>query len=316
MAVPPIAVDQDVVRRLAFLRGLFIVADNQSKRGYPMAAAAVLTLQDAVEGMLVLIAEQSGARIPKNPNFDQYWEPVVDALKEPDLLHHRTAMGRLNKARVNLKHHGILPDGSELSGFRLAAYNFLADASVLAFDTDFASETLIELLPEGEVADLLRAAEAATQAGDHRTALENAARAFNTLNRQTRPNDWHGRPVAAYRPSPFASAFHLKLEQTAGRKFAKEWDSLLEGVAQISEVTDLANRGIEHSDYLRFKSVTPSVMVMAGGNTRVVWSGNKTPDAAAAQFCINFVLDTAVRLLGTSHGNEAEIVKNEEPARE
>jgi hypothetical protein len=259
-----------------------------------MASAAILTFQDAAEGMLSLVAEKLGAELRPLPPFDAYWEPIAAKMGR-ELLSHKVGMTRLNRARVELKHHGVRPDNSELEGFRSAVTNFLSDAAESAFGVDFMRTTLVDLLPEGSIRELLLDAQAALIESRRGEVLASTAKAFEQLMFDTTPVGRYGRHTTIGGPVP-----HLALGRTgqADRTLTAAWDKLTQHVERIGEATDVTSRGLNFAEYLRFRALTPHVFRELGGGQRLISSAD-TPEGSEddVDFCFDFVLDSATKLL-------------------
>lgn len=293
----PKSPDPDTVRRLAFLRGLLLTADKQSRLRSPMASAAILTFQDATEGMLILVAEKLGAELRNLPPFDAYWEPIAAKMGR-DILSHKVGMTRLNRARVELKHHGVRPDNSELEGFRSAVTNFLSDAAESAFGVDFMRITLVDLLPEGSIRALLLEAQIALTESRSNDVLASTAKAFEQLMFDTTPVDRFGRRASIGEP---LSHISLSRGGQGDRALTTAWGKLTQHVERIGEATDVISRGLDFAEYLRFKVLTPHVFRMVGGGQRLISSAD-TPEPSEDDvvFCFDFVLDSATKMLRLS----------------
>jgi len=290
----PKSLDPDTVRRLAFIRGLLLTADKQSRLRSPMASAAILTFQDAAEGMLILVAEKLGAELRNLPPFDAYWEPIAAKMGR-ELLSHKVGMMRLNRTRVELKHHGVRPDNSELEGFRSEVTNFLSDAAESAFGVDFMRITLVDLLPEGSIRDFLLEAQLALTESRRSEVLGSTAKAFEQLMFDTTPVDRYGRRTPIGEPLS-----HVSLNRTsqADRALTKAWGKLTQHVERIGEATDVISRGLNFAEYARFTALTPHVFRAAGGGQRLISSADTPmPSEDDVVFCFDFVLDSATKML-------------------
>ena len=62
------------IRRLAFIKYLYEVGVEQSRKAEPFCQISILTLQDAIELFLGLASEFIGVeKLPKDIKFMQYW---------------------------------------------------------------------------------------------------------------------------------------------------------------------------------------------------------------------------------------------------
>jgi hypothetical protein len=74
------------------------------------ASISLLLLQDAVEMALHAVATKIGAKPPRKAAFEDYWGLIDSAGTQFGQLPMKIDMGRMNSARVDLKHHGNHPD--------------------------------------------------------------------------------------------------------------------------------------------------------------------------------------------------------------
>ncbi len=74
------------------------------------AGIALLLLQDAVEIALHAIATKVEARAARKASFEEYWGLIDSAGGRFGQLPMKIDMGRMNSARVDLKHHANLPE--------------------------------------------------------------------------------------------------------------------------------------------------------------------------------------------------------------
>src|SRR5215467_9772818 len=87
-------------------------------------------------------------------------------------------MKRLNQARVALKHHGQRPSHGQLITHLQNARAFIEDVCDKNFGTTLSEVSLIELIENEKVRDLLRDAQEAIGRNDLRDAFTKAALAF------------------------------------------------------------------------------------------------------------------------------------------
>ena len=55
-------------------------------------------------------------------------------------------MNRLNTVRVGLKHHGIMPDKSEIERSRLNTTNFFEESTPMIFNVSFDKISMVDLV--------------------------------------------------------------------------------------------------------------------------------------------------------------------------
>lgn len=148
-------------------------------RGPMSAGFAVSALQDAVEMALVGLASKLGTKIESS--FDTLWSSVDAASPPGKKLGYRAQMQSLNKARLNFKHFGNLPDVNQSERFRANAEAFLEDISAQYFDVRWEDVSELDLLGgEPEKAHLGRA-RACVSANELHPALQACADALASV---------------------------------------------------------------------------------------------------------------------------------------
>src|SRR5262249_12096779 len=145
---------------------------SQADQPEPLSATAVLSFQDAVEQFLRLAAEHLRVNLPTEIKFAEYWAKLEPALLPAQTqLPSNNAMDRMNRLRVALKHHGIIPSRTAIEQVRGDVTTFFTDATPLVFGIDFARIDLIDMVTRNETAQLLRDAQTHADAGDYVAAM-------------------------------------------------------------------------------------------------------------------------------------------------
>jgi hypothetical protein len=98
----------DQVTRLALARYLLKNAETQFKNPQPLCSLSLLSMHDAVEMILDVVAEAANTSIAAGRDFASYWKVLKNG-SDPVHLPLERQMIRLNQARVALKHHGQRP---------------------------------------------------------------------------------------------------------------------------------------------------------------------------------------------------------------
>src|ERR1700730_16492953 len=183
----------DLNRRLAFVRYLHGLGVDQSHKPEPFAAVAVLTFHDACEMFLQIAAEHNGVTPPKRSDFLDYW-PLFQQQAQLQVTS-KVSMDRLNRARLNLKHGGVLPAHQEIAGFRAAVTGFLEDNALRLLGVNLNDVSLTSMIRSDDVRGPLERAETALSAGDLQSAMGEVASAFTVSLRR-----FESRPRASTGP--------------------------------------------------------------------------------------------------------------------
>lgn len=135
----------DVVERLGYIRFLHQNGIDQARRPHPMSSAAILSFHDAVELFYVLALDHMAVQVdPKTP-FEAYWRELAKVVPN---LSGRRGMERLNKVRVNLKHHGSIPGTQQVADARTDVDAFLAANTQAVFGMDYDTVTMADVVPQ------------------------------------------------------------------------------------------------------------------------------------------------------------------------
>jgi len=135
--------EEHIVRRLAFIKYLFTVGQDQSRQHEPLCSVSVLTWHDCVELFLFLANEHLNAGSPPE-NLMGYWELFSKKLATP--LTHKEAMRRLVRSRVALKHHGTMPAKMDIEAFSETVASFMLENTPTIFDLQFDDISLVDLV--------------------------------------------------------------------------------------------------------------------------------------------------------------------------
>lgn len=298
----------DEASRLAFIRYLHHQAVQQGTLPEPQSSAAVLLLHDAVEAFLLLAAEHLSATPPRE--FGQYWDVLSPAKLTGGVdLAVKQGMVRLNKIRVNLKHHGIQPGKAAIDQGIADAATFFAANTQLVFGIDYDQVSMADVIEQEKVRELVRKAEAANASGDHISAMVALSDACELLLLPRRSDSRKPSPLRFGHDIRWWGLDRVKKALRPPRNdrgvdpYANDRQSLAEHIGVITEtVIDLqamarvTTLGIDYAVYLRFVRLTPRHSdVMTGMREYRVPKGY-APTRHDVEFCCQFVVSASLRL--------------------
>ena len=104
-------------------------------------------------------------------------------------------MLRLNKVRINLKHHGVQPGKAAIDKSLADAATFFAANTGLVFDIDYDRGSMTDVIEQEKVRELVRKAETATADGDHVSAMVALSDTCELLLLPRRSNSWQPSPL-------------------------------------------------------------------------------------------------------------------------
>ena len=271
---------ESLIRRLSLSRFLFrrgIVALEGSGPYAPGLATSLF--QDSVEAFLRVLAETGKVNVGPQVPFDR----LIDKVSNPygSVSEHKAALSRLNKARVGFKHHAVSVSREDAVHFRETARTFLTEVTADALQLDFERASLISAIGHRRTENRLHEAQEAVEVADYGTALECAATAFSIYLDTRSVHRARGNSHRLWGP-PLSYQHGHPL-----RPFA-EWT--IAHFEELHKTMDLLSHGLDITAYWRFLELT------SGRRS----SSADSPAKEDATFCIEFVVDSVLRL-GACH---------------
>ncbi|MBP0611040.1 MULTISPECIES: hypothetical protein [Burkholderia] len=285
------------LNQLVLCKQLYNEAEGFLSRKESVAyGLAVSVAQDAVELFLRAVIKQLPSNGQKPPEEFIKCMDYIDMAasgRDASRVPFRARMSELNKARVNFKHYGLVPN--EVDAARLLGYaaQFFETGTPQFFQCEFANISLADLITSPEVRQKVKAAELAEREGDISEALGASAEAVElsalALLSRLQPRE------AGFLPK--------SLKNILG------WDGESEFKRYIGDQFERANRAsltlalsLNMNDLVRFRMLVPSVHKMCGGNfvrhQRTHSSAAPTADDAifAVAFATRYALAVDARM--------------------
>lgn len=282
---------EESMKRLAFIKYLYNIAVDQSMRAEPFCSISVLMFHDSIELFLELAIEHLGVS-KEDIKFMEYWTLLASRLdnREPT---QKEPCRRLNKARVDLKHHGILPSKLTIDGFRATTTNFFEENTSTVFNVNFSDISLIALVKcQLAKENLLKATELLKKTKTE-DALDTVAIAFAHLI-----DDYENRKEDEYGRSPF----HFR--ETLGIPSIPDasWVGIIRAIEPLQDAVKILSLGLDYRRYSRFRLLTPTVLRIPAADKikyeiqRIGRGSKGSPVPEDVQFCIDFVIESAISL--------------------
>jgi hypothetical protein len=296
------ALDQALIKRLAFVRYLYQSGLSQSYGPAPMSCAALLSWHDSVELFLQLASEYLNVGAGQ-PAFMDYWDLLNKKLGSAE-VGQKESMRRLNKARVALKHHGTFPSVLDVKAFRAAVTGFYHDNTSIIFGIAFDEVSLIEFVNPESARKRLTQAEKCIGQGRTLEALDDIAIAYDEMIRdyETRKSgESYRSPFFFGQDLRFHSSFFMGLDTHSGsteRRLAEFVDRVGESVEAMQGAMKVLALGIDYRKYTRFQMLTPHLSHNLGGATKIHrrFKEENKPSIDATRFCFDFVIESALAL--------------------
>jgi len=291
--------EHTMVRRLAFVKYLYSNALKQSKAPAPLNAASILGMHDAAEFFLGLACEHLNTG-KTDFAFMDYWEIINKKLASSE-LQQKVAMGRLNKARVALKHHGALPSSLNIEAHRATITNFFQDNVPLVFEKTLDEISLVEFVNPESARQKLKLAQEFIQKEEIKPALENVAAAFEEMiyDYEARKREFYRSPYFFGEEMTFLSSFHMDLDEsmTGSGRLSEFVDKVKESIEEIQSAIKILALGIDYRKYAKFKQIVPSVSRVINGHISIWW--HRSAEGLTIEdvnFGIDFVIEASLAL--------------------
>jgi hypothetical protein len=298
-----------LVQRLSLIRFLHESAIEQSRQTGWRQATSILMFHDAVEMFLALSLEHKN--IPnKNFHFREYW---AELKKAGTALTQEASLDRLNRVRVALKHHGVMPAPESIEEARVNTSDFFRENTHSMFDIAFEAISLSSVVQHETARGYLLAAEKLMYQRDTTDANYEEAAGEIAIALRILLADYRGKTESPHSGLMFgrswsSSPLQLRsIEARGGVGIPRDAADMLERFAQevaesVSEIwsrLDIVALGLNYHRYRRFEVLSPSITWNREGR-RYVRSSTTGRSVARTledcQFCLNFVIDAAVRL--------------------
>lgn len=284
--------DAVVMKRLAFIKYLYNNGVHQSKQPPPLSSASILSFHDAAELFLHLALQHLDAS--KNvKDFMSYWEPINNKLS-PKTITQKEPMRRLNNARIQLKHYGTDPSALDIEDFKTRVMQFFNENTLTVFDITFDSISLIDLVQDQDVKDMLHNAQKLMGKNDFPECLKEIGRGFGML-----VNNYERQKVDKFGLSPFFFGQDLTFESSfimdIQGKMGDFVDKVSESITSIQDAIKVLSLGFDYRKYSQFKRIIPIIQII-NGTVHVVLSSDYAFTKEDCMFCFEFVIECALKL--------------------
>ena len=284
--------EDNLIKRLVLIKYLYLTAKEQSKQFGAFAAFSILAFHDCVEMLLILIAQQKDKKIQKH--FLDYWDIIPD-------LPYKGKMDNLNVVRKNLKHYATFPNNEEIDRCCDDVRIFLTDIIKNYFKTDIDELRLSSLITFDKVKEDVEKAETFMKENHFYESLEKSKTAFMKLLATYDSNKGQWRNSIINIGEKVSNDYRdFAKSCNSSDKWFKHTTQTVNSVREVLKITAL---GIDYRRYSLFNFITPHVIegCDATGSIYVsekkdVFESTKNVSSKDCQFCIDFVVDCALKL--------------------
>lgn len=278
-----------IIKRLALIKHLYRIGAEQSRQLETIASFSILSLHDSIEMFLKLLAEHKNIK-SESFSFLDYWTSIPTlTLKE--------SMRNLNARRVNIKHKGLLPSKADIELSRVNTTDFFEQNTIIHFGIEWKDISLLTLIQYDNVRQHLEKAQQALEENKIEDCIELVAIAFDELiytYEDSKSTYFGSSPFYFGKDLSFLSSFFMGINDD--RKMSEFIDKVRESLDDIQKAVKILSFGIDYKKFAKFKLLTPIVRrTMDEKHVAELW-GQKKWTKENCQYCIDFVLDSSLKL--------------------
>lgn len=298
-------IDYIFTKRLSFVKYFHNLALTQANQPSPQNSISVLMFHDCIELFLILAAEKVEANVSDRMFILDYVNVINQKLVE-EKLSQKASIKRLNDARKAFKHKGILLEESEIESLKITSRLFLDENSPLIFDINFEDISMIDLVENQNVKQILKNSQDFLNDDNLKKSLEHIAIAYLVL-------------IKEYEISKEISGFSVFNVLGWEFRFQSRFN-LSEGMRKIVDAFENVNKalkplflGIDYRKYVRFISLTPDVLEHRGAYPEngidltedyyekftIVWFRDRSEQdfkKVDVQYCFDFIINASLKL--------------------
>lgn len=276
--------------QLLLAKRLFLIGSGYAEKDDPVSAGVSISLfQDSIEIFIWSLLKTLDAEANDKTPFTAFFDLVNNAKgnKNNSSLPFKAKILELNKARVNFKHYGNLPDISEAKKFKAYAEEFLAISFYKFYSIEFSSLSLAELIPCPHIRAQIKSAEIMLERKEYGQAIAELSIAKAMLFEK----------ISDYLPKPDRrlSDGDNFLRKISGTQSVRLFGPLAQYLEKSNEISIIALLGIQISDYFVLQKYFPAALKMAAGNWVLQYHNRLDPDEKITKNAINIITSAAIR---------------------
>ena len=269
-------ISRDKIERLIFVKYLLSQAYIQKNFERPLCSSAILTIHDCIECFLQLCFEiKTGkSKMSSQRILETYTDEINQVLlKEGKPQIHKAFIKRINELRNQLKHSTIFIDQKLIPNLYIESELFLMDFTEIVFEISFKKISLVELISDEGIKEILRNAENDIDNCDYYNAMRKIGIAFYELKiKLTKVN-------GTLSESIFGSNFHkdymIKYDAQFGGsspdnvlkenlvEIANDVNKMQDDIIDIKTILSLS---VNIRDYMLFREKTPDLHKLQTAN--------------------------------------------------
>jgi hypothetical protein len=278
-------IDQLLLSKRLFQKGEIFSQEND-----PISTGLAISLfQDSIELIIWSIIKDFNIDVKETESFTSLLDKVDKRLEAQAIkLPSKAKILELNKARVNFKHYGNLPDVSEGSKFRGYTESYLRVAFDQCYQKDFDDISMSDLIREDNVRQSIKKAEQHLIQQEYKPCINEIAKAKFLLFESFKVY----LPDVDSNLGKASSLFERQVASKAGRVFTYIHDYLRE----LRTMSIINACGIPIRDFKTFESKLPFVTRFGDGNFQITQTKVFQNTEEETKFLLRFVIELALKV--------------------
>jgi hypothetical protein len=233
------------------------------------------------------IAKEFDAKVQERDSFEKFWDSIQNAKKNVKGIAppFKAKMLELNKARVNFKHYGNSPAGSDATKFLAYTEEFLRETTRAFFDKEFDEISLADLIKNPEIKKYIKEAEKHISEGNFKESVTACAMAEYIIMGQ----------LAMVIPRVDTNI--KSIGKIFGRERASDvnriFDYLTKYLENLRNVSLICLLGLNLKEYVKYARIKPGIIqTMDGKFHEYHHKPNYSEDDA--KFSVKYVTNQAI----------------------
>lgn len=296
-------INQNLMKRLMFIKYMYEKGVEQSLKSYPESQMSLLTFHDAIELFLIFsYVHLGGDKHINDIHFKNYWKEISKLPNGVELTQ-QPSVEKLNDARVNLKHRGNFTSHLDIEAFRATSTSFFNENTEKVFGTDFSDISLVGLVKNQEVKQNLKKAEEFLKDNKFDESINEISDAFYQIIHN---HDKKIKDLLGY-DNPFINCdldYNINSPCDHGYDddngfsdvFLTNFENISISIDYLQETVKLMSWGINYYDYVKFRSIIPSVTHSKQGKLFEEEAQTGKNDKMEAKYCFDFVINMYLTL--------------------
>lgn len=279
-----------MIEQLLLTKRLFEEGKKYSLQNDPVSAGLAISLfQDSVESVIWLVTKELGLNVKEKESFTVLLDKVHQELDDNQSIKipHKAKIQELNKARVNFKHYGILPDKSEANKFHGYTEAYLRAIFELYFKKDFDDISMSDLIASNEIRLLIKQAEKNLSIKDYKSCVNEIAKAKTKIFYKIKLFV----PEVDINLVNIASLFDRQISSQVRDVFKYMYDYM----KVLREISIINIFGISIKEYNHVLQILPHANIFGNGNFQVIRKLNDYTEEEA-KFLLKFIIDLALKV--------------------